>query len=177
MDRTFQNNSFLNSTYVDKSRNDTIAAAATAMSTAGIGIIRVSGPDAVRICAELYTNAKGEHDLQDHAANTIVFGFIEDRKGNRIDEVMISVFKAPHSYTTEDTVEINSHGGTYLLNRILDLVLRGGARLADPGEFTKRAFLGGRIDLSRAEAVMDLIASQNEFARKTALAQLGGIVS
>ena len=108
MDRTFQNNSFLNSTYVDKSRNDTIAAAATAMSTAGIGIIRVSGPDAVRICAELYTNAKGEHDLQDHAANTIVFGFIEDRKGNRIDEVMISVFKAPHSYTTEDTVEINS---------------------------------------------------------------------
>ena len=177
MDKMLQNNSFLNSSYIDKSRNDTIAAAATAMSAAGIGIIRVSGPDAVRICAELYVNARGEHDLQDHAANTIVFGYIEDRQGNRIDEVMISVFKAPRSYTTEDTVEINSHGGTYLLNRILDLVLRGGARLADPGEFTKRAFLGGRIDLSRAEAVMDLIASQNEFARKTALAQLGGSVS
>ena len=174
---TSQNSTFLNETYIDKSRNDTIAAAATAMSTAGIGIIRVSGPDAVRICAELYVNSRGEHDLTDHSANTIVFGFIEDREGNRIDEVMVSVFKAPHSYTTEDTVEINSHGGTYLLNRILDLVLRGGARLAEPGEFTKRAFLGGRIDLSRAEAVMDLIASQNEFARKNALAQLGGSVS
>ena len=172
-----ENTAFINKTYIDKSRNDTIAAAATAMSTAGIGIIRVSGPDAVSICADLYVNAKGLHDLADHAANTIVFGFIEDREGNRIDEVMVSVFKAPHSYTTEDTVEINSHGGTYLLNRILDLVLRGGARLAEPGEFTKRAFLGGRIDLSRAEAVMDLIASQNEFARKTALAQLGGSVS
>ncbi len=171
------NTTFANNTYIDKSRNDTIAAAATAMSTAGIGIIRVSGPDAVRICADLYVNAKGKHDLQSHAANTITFGYIEDRDGNRIDEVMISVFFAPRSYTTEDTVEINSHGGTYLLERILDLVLQGGARLAEPGEFTKRAFLGGRIDLSRAEAVMDLIASQNEFARKTALAQLGGSVS
>ena len=99
-----ENTAFLNNTYIDKSRNDTIAAAATAMSTAGIGIIRVSGPDAVSICADLYVNAKGEHDLADHAANTIVFGFIEDREGNRIDEVMVSVFKAPHSYTTEDTV-------------------------------------------------------------------------
>ena len=170
-------NSFRTSMYIDKSKNDTIAAAATAMSTAGIGIIRVSGPDAVRICADLYVNAKGEHDLKTHGANTITFGYIEDRKGNRIDEVMISVFFAPHSYTTEDTVEINSHGGTYLLGRILDLVLQGGARLAEPGEFTKRAFLGGRIDLSRAEAVMDLIASQNEFARKNALAQLEGSVS
>ena len=163
--------------YVDKSGRDTIAAVATAMSTAGIGIIRVSGPDAVRICARYYVNVKGKRNLESHAANTIVFGYIEDENNTRIDEVMISVFRAPHSYTTEDTVEINSHGGTYILNRILELVLRGGARLAEPGEFTKRAFLGGRIDLSRAEAVMDLIASQNEFARRTALAQLSGSVS
>ncbi|MDO5131643.1 MAG: tRNA uridine-5-carboxymethylaminomethyl(34) synthesis GTPase MnmE [Eubacteriales bacterium] len=158
------------------SREDTIAAAATAMSAAGIGIIRVSGPDAVRICAGLYVNAKGEHDLISHAANTISYGYITDAAGNRVDEVMVSVFYAPRSYTTEDTVEINSHGGMYLMGRILDLVLKAGARLAEPGEFTKRAFLGGRIDLSRAEAVMDLIASQNEFARKTALAQLEGSV-
>ena len=157
-------------------QNDTIAAAATAMSEAGIGIIRVSGPDAVRICADLYVNAKGEHDLSSHAANTISYGFITDAEGSRVDEVMVSVFRAPRSYTTEDTVEINSHGGMYLMGRILDLVLSAGARLAEPGEFTKRAFLGGRIDLSRAEAVMDLIASQNEFARKAALAQLEGSV-
>ena len=170
-------NTFENSKYIDKNRNDTIAAAATAMSAAGIGIIRVSGPDAIRICDSLYVNAKGEHDLKSHAANTIVYGYIEDGEKNRIDEVMVSVFFAPHSYTTEDTIEINSHGGTFILGRILDLVLQRGARLAEPGEFTKRAFLGGRIDLSRAEAVMDLISSQNEFARKTAVAQLGGSVS
>ena len=156
--------------YVDKSGNDTIAAVATAMSAAGIGIIRVSGPDAIRICAPYYVSAGGNRNLESHASNTIVFGYIEDDDHTRLDEVMVSIFRAPHSYTTEDTVEINSHGGTFILNRILDLILRGGARLAEPGEFTKRAFLGGRIDLSRAEAVMDLISSQNEFARRTALA-------
>ena len=161
----------------DGSGNDTIAASATAMSDAGIGIIRVSGPDAVRICAGICTNAKGMHDLETHASNTIVFGYVVDEEGSRIDEVMVSVFRAPRSYTTEDTVEINTHGGTYLMGRILDLVLKAGARLAEPGEFTKRAFLGGRIDLSRAEAVMDLISSQNEFARRSALAQLEGSVS
>lgn len=161
----------------NKSMEDTIAAAATAMSEAGIGIIRVSGPDAVRICGSLYVNGKGEHDLSSHAANSICFGYIQDEEGRRIDEVMVSVFYAPKSYTTQDTVEINSHGGMYLMGRILELVLRSGARLAQPGEFTKRAFLGGRIDLSRAEAVMDLIASQNELARKAALSQLEGSVS
>ena len=159
------------------SGNDTIAASATAMSDAGIGIIRVSGPDAIRICTGICTNAKGMHDLETHASNTIVFGYVVDEEGSRIDEVMVSVFRAPRSYTTEDTVEINTHGGTYLMGRILDLVLKAGARLAEPGEFTKRAFLGGRIDLSRAEAVMDLISSQNEFARRSALAQLEGSVS
>lgn len=164
-------------TYLEKSGRDTIAAAATAMSAAGIGIIRVSGPDAISICGRYYRNARGSYDLASHASNSITYGFIEDGEGNRIDEVMVSVFRAPHSYTTEDTVEINSHGGMYLLDRILNLVMSGGARLAEPGEFTKRAFLGGRIDLARAEAVMDLIASQNEFARRTALAQLEGSVS
>lgn len=159
------------------SMEDTIASAATAMSEAGIGIIRVSGPDAVRICSGLYVNARGEHDLSSHAPNTITFGYIEDEKGDRIDEVMVSVFRAPKSYTTQDTVEINSHGGMFLMGRILELVLKAGARLSQPGEFTKRAFLGGRIDLARAEAVMDLIASQNEFSRKTALSQLEGSVS
>lgn len=163
--------------YIDKSGRDTIAAVATAMSAAGIGIIRVSGPDAVQICSGLYVDAGGRHSLEAHAPNTITYGYIVDDAGDRIDEVMVSVFRAPHSYTTEDTVEINSHGGIYLLERVLDLVLRAGARLAEPGEFTKRAFLGGRIDLSRAEAVMDLIASQNEFARRTALAQLSGGIS
>ena len=115
----------------DGSGNDTIAASATAMSDAGIGIIRVSGPDAVRICAGICTNAKGMHDLETHASNTIVFGYVVDEEGSR----------------------------------------------TEPGEFTKRAFLGGRIDLSRAEAVMDLISSQNEFARRSALAQLEGSVS
>lgn len=173
----WKENSETDASYIDKSGTDTIAAVATAMSAAGIGIIRVSGPQAIKICAGLYVNAKGEHDLLSHAANTITYGFIVDHDGNRMDEVMVSVFRAPHSYTTEDTVEINSHGGTYLLGRILDLVLQSGARLAEPGEFTRRAFMGGRIDLARAEAVMDLISSQNEFARKAALAQLSGSVS
>ena len=141
---------FNNSTYTDKSQNDTIAAAATAMSTAGIGIIRVSGPDAVRICAPLYVNARGQHSLESHKANTITYGYILDKDGNRMDEVMVSVFRAPHSYTTEDTVEINSHGGTFILERILDLCVQNGAGLAEPGEFTKRAVVGGRIDLSGA---------------------------
>lgn len=162
---------------VDRAQNDTIAAIATASAAAGIGIVRVSGPDAIGICEKFYENARGIHDLKEHASNTISYGFIADEDGNRMDEVMVSLFRAPHSYTTEDTVEINSHGGRYLLDRILELVLRGGARLAEPGEFTKRAFLGGRIDLSRAEAVMDLISSQNDFAHKTALAQLSGRVS
>ena len=157
-------------------QNDTIAAVATAAAAAGIGILRVSGPRAIEICDRFYENARGLHDLKEHASNTIMYGFIVDRNGSRVDEVMVSVFRAPRSYTTEDTVEINSHGGIYLLGKILEIILQAGARLAEPGEFTRRAFLGGRIDLSRAEAVMDLISSQNEFAHRTALAQLSGSV-
>lgn len=176
---------------------ETIAAVATGAAQAGIGIIRVSGPDAITVCDQIFRNHKGERKLPYYAANTIHFGYIcepgrsDDPAGHNdgdsmdrtihgdriIDEVLISVFKAPHSYTAEDTVEINTHGGLFIEKRILELTLEAGARLAEPGEFTKRAFLNGRIDLARAEAVMDLIASQNEFARRNAVSQLGGALS
>ena len=163
----------------ENKENDTICAIATAMSEAGIGIIRISGPRAIEIGDRLFRNARGEATLHSAAANTIRFGRIvnPDRPQEAVDEVMVSVLRAPHSYTTEDTVEINSHGGIYVMNRVLSCVLRCGARLAEPGEFTKRAYLGGRIDLSEAEAVMDLISSQNEFARKNSLSQLSGALS
>ena len=158
----------------------TIAAAATGMTEAGIGIIRISGEEAVAIGNRLFADGKMRRDrLKNFQAGTIHFGYILDpfNDDEVVDEVMVSVMLSPHSYTTEDTVEINSHGGMFVMNRILQIVLASGARLAEPGEFTKRAFLGGRIDLARAEAVMDLISSQNEFARKTSVAQLGGAVS
>lgn len=166
----------------DHLQTDTIAAIATAMSEAGIGIIRISGPDAASIGSILYrTPKKNKTDIALWNPGTIRFGYIvetdEDGQETLIDEVMFSWMKSPHSYTTEDTVEINTHGGMFLMNRILALVLGAGARMAEPGEFTKRAFLGGRIDLARAEAVMDLISSRNEFARKTSAAQLAGSVS
>ena len=166
----------------DHFQTDTVAAIATAMSEAGIGIIRISGPDAAAIGSKLYrTPKKNKTDISLWRPGTIRFGYIVETDGsgkeNLIDEVMLSWMKSPHSYTTEDTVEINTHGGMFLMNRILELVLKAGARMAEPGEFTKRAFLGGRIDLARAEAVMDLISSRNEFARKTSAAQLEGAVS
>ena len=166
----------------DHAYTDTIAAIATAMSEAGIGIIRISGPDAASIGSALYrTSKKKKTDISAWRPGTIRYGYIvekdQDGRENLIDEVMVSWMKSPHSYTTEDTVEINTHGGMFLMNRILELVLKAGARMAEPGEFTKRAFLGGRIDLARAEAVMDLISSGNEFARKTSAAQLEGAVS
>lgn len=162
---------------------DTIAAVATAMTEAGIGIIRISGRNAIAIGDRLFRDAKMRRRLSTYQANTLHFGYVidpdtaENDEPLKLDEVMVSVMKAPHSYTTEDTVEINSHGGVYLMNRILELVLKNGARLAEPGEFTKRAFLGGRIDLAKAEAVMDLISSQNEFSRKTSMEQLEGQLS
>ena len=166
----------------DHFQTDTVAAIATAMSEAGIGIIRISGPDAAAIGSKLYrTPKKNKTDISQWRPGTIRFGYIVETDGsgkeNLIDEVMLSWMKSPHSYTTEDTVEINTHGGMFLMNRILELVLKAGARMAEPEEFTKRAFLGGRIDLARAEAVMDLISSRNEFARKTSAAQLEGAVS
>ena len=156
--------------------DDTICAIATAMSDAGIGIIRVSGKDALNICDKIYLSNKKNHDLLSHEHNSIKYGFICDSENNDkiIDEVMISYMKAPHSYTKEDVIEINSHGGMLVMNEILSLLIKNGCRLADPGEFTKRAFLNGRIDLTKAEAVMDIIGAQNKFALESSRKQLQG---
>ncbi len=159
-------------------KTDTIAAIATAMSDSGIGIIRVSGDDAVMIVDKIYRNSDQKRILTKYATHTIHYGFIiEEEDESVIDEVMVTVMKAPRSYTTEDTVEINCHGGILMMRKILDTVLKAGARIAEPGEFTKRAFLNGRIDLSRAEAVMDLIQARNEFALQSSVKQLKGSVS
>ncbi len=155
---------------------DTIAAAATAMSNSGIGIIRVSGSSSIEIVDRLYRDKKHKQVLNTFKANTIHYGFIENQD-EIIDEVMISVMKSPNSFTMENTVEINCHGGALVMKRILELVIKNGARLAEPGEFTKRAFLNGRIDLSEAEAVMDVISSENEAALKNSIKQLEGSVS
>lgn len=156
--------------------DDTICAIATAMSDAGIGIIRVSGKDAVSIVDKFYLSAKKVHNLREHAPNTIEYGYICDNEENILDEVMISFMKAPHSYTREDVIEINTHGGMMIMNEILELLISNGCRLADPGEFTKRAFLNGRIDLTKAEAVMDIISAQNKFALHNSEKQLRGEV-
>ncbi len=155
--------------------DDTIAAIATAMSDAGIGIIRVSGKKAVDICGKIYISPSKTHDLKSHEPNTIKYGFIMDPdSGKIIDEVMISFMKAPRSYTREDVIEINSHGGMLVMNEIMNLLCNNGCRLAEPGEFTKRAFLNGRIDLTKAEAVMDIIGAQNNFALDSSRSQLQG---
>ena len=168
------------SSVLNNFRDDTICAIATAMSDAGIGIIRVSGKRAVEICSVIYVSSKGEHSLAEHKANTIKYGFIVDESKSEenkvIDEVMVSFMKGPHSYTREDVIEINSHGGMLVMNQILQLLIDKGCRLAEPGEFTKRAFLNGRIDLTKAEAIMDLISAQNNFALESSREQLRGSV-
>lgn len=157
-------------------KKDTIAAIATAVSESGIGIIRVSGEEAVDVVDSIFKSQSGKSILKNMKSHTIRYGFIYD--GNEmIDEVMVSFMKSPKSFTAEDTVEINCHGGILVMNKILETVIKNGARLAEPGEFTKRAFLNGRIDLSKAEAVMDLIHAKNEFARKNSVNQLKGSVS
>ncbi len=158
---------------------DTIAAIATALSNSGIGIIRISGNHAVEIGNKLFRTPHGRQILKNVESHTIHYGFIvEDPKGQDIlDEVMVSVMRAPRSFTAEDTVEISCHGGVLVMQRILELVCNSGARLAEPGEFTKRAFLNGRIDLSKAEAVMDVIHSQSELALKSSMSQLRGKLS
>lgn len=158
-------------------KTDTIAAIATAMSDSGIGIIRVSGTEAIAVVNKIYKTKSGLRCLCSFASHTIHYGFIVDDSDNVIDEVMVSVMKAPRTYTAEDTVEINCHGGVLMMNRILEEVIKNGARIAQPGEFTKRAFLNGRIDLSKAEAVMDIIQSKNQLALKSSVSQLRGSVS
>jgi len=157
--------------------SDTIAAIATAMSDSGIGIIRISGDNAFDVIDKIYQSKGGNKKLSLEDSHTIHYGFIIDKNEEVVDEVMVSIMKGPRSYTTEDTVEINCHGGIYMMNRILEIVLENGARMAEPGEFTKRAFLNGRIDLSKAEAVIDIIHSKNEFALKSSVKQLKGSVS
>lgn len=157
-------------------KTETIAAIATAMTNSGIGIIRISGNEAITVADRIYRTKSGKRKLSEFKSHTIHYGFIIDG-GETVDEVMVSVMKAPGSYTMEDTVEINCHGGILLMNRILGLIIRNGARLAEPGEFTKRAFLNGRIDLSEAEAVIDIIYSRNDFALKSSVGQLRGFLS
>ena len=157
----------------------TIAAIATPMSESGIGIIRISGDDAVNIVNKIYQTKSGRKSFSTFVSHTIHYGFIVDNENGKdeiIDEVMVSLMKAPRSYTAEDTVEINCHGGILVIRQILETVLKNGARLAQPGEFTKRAFLNGRIDLTKAEAVMDIIQSKNNFALKSSIGQLRGSV-
>ena len=153
---------------------DTIAAISTGMTSSGIGIVRISGPDAVEIADKIYDSRNGKK-LADMPIHTIHYGYIRDGE-EFLDEVLVMLMRGPRSFTSEDTVEINCHGGVYAMNRILELVTRKGARLAEPGEFTKRAFLNGRIDLSQAEAVIDVINAKNEYALKSSVSQLKGSV-
>lgn len=157
-------------------KNETIAAIATAMTNAGLSVIRVSGPDALSVADRIFRSPKKNFRLTDQKGYTAHYGHIYD--GDEVvDEVLVLVMRAPHSYTTEDTAEISCHGGVLVTRRILEVVLKNGARLAEPGEFTKRAFLGGRIDIAEAEAVMDLIESKNDLAMKNSVRQLGGELS
>ncbi len=157
-------------------KTDTIAAIATALSESGIGIIRISGEEALQTADRIFRTKSGKQILTTVESHTIHYGFIVDKE-TVLDEVMVSVMRAPRSYTAEDTVEINCHGGVLMMQKILELVLRSGARMAEPGEFTKRAFLNGRIDLAKAEAVIDVIHSQNEYALASSVSQLKGSLS
>lgn len=156
-------------------KSDTIAAIATAMSPSGIGIVRLSGEDAFSIIDKIYRSKSGKKRISDCDSHTIHYGYIYDGE-EWIDEVMVLVMKAPNTYTKENTIEIDCHGGVYVMKKILETVIKYGARPAEPGEFTKRAFLNGRIDLTQAESVIDVINSKNAFALKSSLSQLKGAV-
>lgn len=153
----------------------TIAAISTAMSESGIGIIRVSGPEAVDIVSRIYRSKGGKKDIKKVPTHTIHYGYIYDEE-EQVDEVLVMVMRAPRTFTGEDTVEIDCHGGVYAMKRVLETVLKNGGKTASPGEFTKRAFLNGKMDLSQAEAVMDVIQAKNEYALKSSMEQLKGSV-
>lgn len=155
--------------------NDTIAAISTAVANSGISIVRISGDQAISVIDRIFRSKENKKKISEQSSHTIHYGFIQD-EDEVIDEVLVSLMRAPKSYTAEDVVEINCHGGVYATRRVLDAVIRNGARPAQPGEFTKRAFLNGRIDLSRAEAVIDVINAKNEFALKSSVSQLKGSV-
>lgn len=157
-------------------KTDTIAAIATGMSNSGIGIIRISGSDAVEVADKVYRSKNNKKKLVNQKTHTIHYGYVYDGD-ELIDEVMVAIMKAPNSFTAEDTVEIDCHGGMLVMKKILEIVLKNGARAAEPGEFSKRAFLNGRIDLTKAEAIMDLIGSTNDYALKSSVSQLKGSIS
>ena len=157
-------------------QTNTIAAIATAVSNSGIGIIRISGEEAFDIIDRIFKSKNSKKNLSDAKSHTIHYGFIMDGE-ELIDEVLVSIMREPNTYTRENVVEINCHGGIVVVNKVLETVLKYGARAAEPGEFTKRAFLNGRIDLAQAEAVMDVISAQNDFALQSSVSQLQGTVS
>jgi len=154
-------------------KNDTICAIATAHGIGAIAVIRLSGADSIDVCDKVFLSAQKGKKLCDQKPNTIHFGTI-NWDGQIIDEVLVSVFKAPHSYTGENGIEISCHGSMYVQQKILQILLQSGARMAEPGEFTLRAFMNGKIDLSQAEAVADLIASSSEASRRVSLHQMRG---
>ncbi len=156
-------------------KTDTIAAIATALNNAGLSIVRISGDEAFEIIDKIYVSKNGKKVLSEQPSHTIHYGFIKDGE-EVIDEVMVSIMKAPSTYTKEDVIEINCHGGVIVTKKILQTVIKYGARIAEPGEFTKRAFLNGRIDLSQAEAVIDIIHAKSEYALSSSLSQLKGSV-
>lgn len=159
-----------------KFNDDTIAAVSTPLGYGGIAIIRISGKDAFAVCDRLFVRPNGKTFLQ-QASSQICYGHIRARSGEILDEVLVSKMKGPHTFTAEDVAEINCHGGLAAVRNVLDEVLASGVRAAEAGEFTKRAFLNGRIDLSQAEAVSDIIESKTSLAAKAALSQLDGQLS
>ena len=158
-------------------RTDTIAAIATGMSNSGIGIVRISGGEAFAVIDRIFRNKAGKPvKLSEERSHTVHYGFIYDGD-QRVDEALVVLMRGPRSFTAEDTVEIDCHGGVLMVKKILETVIRYGARTAEPGEFTKRAFLNGRIDLSQAEAVADVINAKNDYALRNSVGQLSGSVS
>ena len=153
----------------------TIAAISTAMSASGIGIVRISGDEAMEVISRIYRSKNGKKNIREVQSHTIHYGFIYDGE-DVVDEVLVMIMRGPHTYTGEDTVEIDCHGGVYAMKKVLETVLKNGAVIAEPGEFTKRAFLNGRLDLSQAEAVMDVIQARNSMALKSSVEQLKGSV-
>ena len=151
----------------------TIAAISTAMSASGIGIVRISGEDAMEVISRIYRSKGGKKRIKEVPSHTIHYGYIYDGE-ELIDEVLVMIMRAPRTFTGEDTVEIDCHGGVFAMKRVLETVLKNGAEIAGPGEFTKRAFLNGRMDLSQAEAVMDVIQAKNEYALRSSIDQLKG---
>ncbi len=152
---------------------DTIVAVSTAQGAGAIAVIRLTGPDSIVICDKVFKSVKAGKKLIDQPANTVHFGSLIDND-KELDEVLVSIFKAPNSFTGENTVEVSCHGAPYIQQKVLELFIKNGAKLAGPGEFTQRAFLNGKMDLSQAEAVADLIASKSEAARRVALQQMKG---